>query len=369
MPLHAAHAADRTVTMSLDQQRTIGLATAPVLPRALVRSLHVPGRVEFDPGHVAAVRPLEQVRVLRVLVRPGDPVREGQALLLLLSPRVAADEAALPGAEAALTEATTGVAVARDAWHRSVVLAADGAMSRAEADTRRLLLAQAAARRAGASAEVHRLTGELARYGATGTGTDGDAVLRAPLGGLVVGVVAAEGAVLDPAAASPAVTVADLSEVVARAAVEGADAFGIAPGDAATVALADPGSGGRVWTGRVIAVGAAVDARSNTIPMRIALANGDGALKAGMFVAVDILAPTGSAGLTVPPDAIQIVGDRRCVFTPAGGDRFAVRDVTLGLARSGWTEVTKGLAAGDRVVTRGSFELKAVLRQSLLGGG
>ncbi len=181
----AAPAAERTVTMTVDQQRTVGLSETEVARRPIVRSLQVPGRIEFDPGHVATLRPLEQVRVLHLLVRLGDPVRVGQASLVLSSSRVAADEAALPGATASFAEATVAVAVARDAWHRSVVLAADGAMSRAKAETRRLLLADASAKRAGADAAVRRLTEELARYGATGKGGDGTATLRSPIGGVV----------------------------------------------------------------------------------------------------------------------------------------------------------------------------------------
>lgn len=363
-----ALAADEPVTMSLDQQRTIGLVTAVVSRRALVRSVRVPGRIELDPGHVAALRPLEPVRVLRLLVRPGDPVKAGQALLLLSSARVASDEATLPEAEVALAEATTGVAVAHDAWHRAVTLAADGAFSRAEAETRRLLLAQASAKAASARAELRRLKEEIARYGATPAG-DGSAVLRSPIGGVVVRVDATEGGTLDPGAATPAVTVADLSEVVASAEVKAGDAFGIAAGGEATVALADPGQASRRWSGRVTAVGAVADTLSNTIPVRVALANPGGALKGGLFVTVDLLVPTGVEGLTVPPDAIQIVGSRRVAFTPVARDRFAVHDIDLGIQRSGWTEVRKGLEAGEVVVTHGSFELKAVLQKSLLGGG
>ncbi len=361
-----ARAADHAVTMSPAQQRTIGLATATVSLRPMVRSLRVPGRIEFDPGHVAGLRPLETVRVLRLLVRPGDPVRSGQAVLLMSSPRVAADEAALPSAEAARTEAATGVAVARDAWHRAVLLAADGAMSRAVAESRRLVLASAQAKQAGATAELRRLRAELGRYGATGSG-EGAAVLRSPIAGIVAQVDTTEGQVLDQGTAAPAVTVADLSEVIASAEVSG-DASGIVAGDEATVSLADPGQSGRSWSGRVTAVGAAVDIRSNTLPVRIALANPDGALKSGMFVSIRLLLPTGADGLTVPPDAIQIVDDRRILFTPVGPDRFQPHDVELGIERHDWTEVRKGVDAGETVVTHGSFELKAVLQQSLLGG-
>jgi cobalt-zinc-cadmium efflux system membrane fusion protein len=42
--------------------------------------------------------------------------------------------------------------------------------------------------------------------------------------------------------------------------------------------------------------------------------------------------------------------------------------VTVGVEGPDWTEIRQGLRAGDTVVTNGSFALKALLQQDLLGG-
>ena len=70
----------------------------------------------------------------------------------------------------------------------------------------------------------------------------------------------------------------------------------------------------------------------------------------------------------VPPDAVQMVGDKRVAFTKLGDDRFQSHDLSVGVERQDWVEVRQGLKAGDEVVTQGSFELKALLQKSMLGG-
>ena len=68
------------VRMTAEQQKTIGLKTARVEPRAITEPVQVPGTIMFDQGHVAILHTLAQARVLRLLVQPGDPVQVGQPL-------------------------------------------------------------------------------------------------------------------------------------------------------------------------------------------------------------------------------------------------------------------------------------------------
>ena len=137
----------------------------------------------------------------------------------------------------------------------------------------------------------------------------------------------------------------------------------LAVGDPARVRVAP---GNRTWDGKVVSLGAALDPQARTPPARIGLANPDGALRAGMFMQVVLTSDRGRDDLVVPSGAVQAVGDKRVAFTPLGGDRFQSHDLTLGVERQDWTEVRKGLAAGDEVVVQGSFELKALLQKAML---
>ena len=353
------------VQMSETQQKTIGLQTEPVVRQPIVRASHVPGEIVFDPSRVADLRPLAQSRVIRLLVQVGDTVRVGQALATLQSSSVAADQGALTEAEAAERETRTQIAVARDALHRAVILVRDGAMARAEEEQRRLLLAEAEARQAASGARAAELRSRLQRLGASGNG--GLATLTSPIPGVVTQIGITPGQVVGPGMTQSAVVVADLSSVIAVAQVPEAQAADVKVGDMAAVQLAAGHEGG--WTGSVASVGAALDSTARTLPVRIRLPNPNGTLHSGMFTDITLFDRTGHEGLVIPPGAIQTIADKSVAFTPEGSNKFRGHTLELGVRRQDWVEVRHGLSAGDKVVTEGSFALKAVMQKSLLQGG
>ncbi len=349
------------VRMSGEQQKTVRLDLARAERRPITEPVRVPGAVTFDPGHVAVLRPFGQARVLRLLAQPGDVVAGGQRLADLDMPGLGTMEQDLAAARAATREADAGVAVARESLHRGELLARDGSLARAEAERRRLVLAQAAAAADTARARAATLQGQVDRLSpGNGPGTAG---LVTPIAGTVVSAGLTPGEVVDPS--REAFTVADLSVVLVLAQVPEGSAAQVAVNDPAQVRLS---GGGRQWDGRVATLGAVLDPQARTLPVRIRLDNGDATLRAGMFVDVTVTHALGRDAAVVPSAAVQLVGDKRVVFTPLGGDRFQSHDVTVGIERQDWVELRSGVEVGSQVVTRGSFELKALLQQSLLGG-
>jgi Cu(I)/Ag(I) efflux system membrane fusion protein len=66
--------------------------------------------------------------------------------------------------------------------------------------------------------------------------------------------------------------------------------------------------------------------------------------------------------VVVPTSAVQSEGGRRLVFVPgADGLSFQPREVALGMTHEEWTEVVRGLAAGEQVVASGARVLKSEL--------
>lgn len=358
-PKDASQDPPGVVRMSDEQQGTVKLRTARAERRPITEPVHVPGTVAFDQGHVATLRPLAQARVLRLLVQPGDPVRPGQPLAELDIPSLTTAQTSLTAARAGVREAEAGVAVARDALRRGELLARDGSLSRAEAERRRLVLAQADAAAESARARAAALQAEVGRLNPGGK--PGTGALASPINGVVVTVGANPGELVETTA--EAFVVADLSVVLVLAQVPEAGVPLLAVGDPARVRLA---GNPRTWTGKVVALGAAIDPQARTLPARIQIANGDGALRSGMFVEVTLTSDRGRDDVVVPSAAVQTVADKRVAFVPLGGGRFQSRELTLGVERQDWTEVRGGLAAGDEVVTQGSFELKALLQKAML---
>ncbi len=119
---------------------------------------------------------------------------------------------------------------------------------------------------------------------------------------------------------------------------------------------------GRIFRGRVSYVDPRIDPATRTAQVRIELANPGQALKIGMYVNVAF----GALGLAektapiIPKDAVQTIGNQQIVFVATDKpDEFILRPVHLGPETSGFFPVLEGLATGDRVVTQGSFLLRA----------
>jgi multidrug efflux pump subunit AcrA (membrane-fusion protein) len=62
--------------------------------------------------------------------------------------------------------------------------------------------------------------------------------------------------------------------------------------------------------------------------------------------------------LAVPESAIIDDGGQPAVFVMAGGESFWKRRVRLGVRSGGYAQVLEGLSEGDRVVSRGAYEIK-----------
>lgn len=351
------------VSMTPEQQKTVGLQTARAVREEITQPVRLPGTVTFDPGHVAVLRPIEQARVSRLLVQPGDVVAARQPLAELDMPGLADQQQNLFAAQAAVREADAGVAVAKAALERAVILARDGSLARAEADRRRLVLAQAVAAQQTARARVGMLEAMVARLNPI-RGIDGLAALTSPIGGIVIASGLTPGEVVGPN--TEALTVADLHSVMVLAQVPEAAATEITVSDAAQVGIA---GSQRHWDGRVATLGAQLDPQSRTLPARILIANPDLTLRAGMYVDVVITRTLNRESVVVPAAAVQLVADKHVVFTPQADDKFQSHEVQIGVERQDTVEVSGGLKAGDIVVTQGSFQLKALLLAAMLSGG
>lgn len=350
------------VHMSAEQQKTVGLDTVAAQRQPITEPVRVPGSVAYDPGHVALLRPFGQSRVVRLLVQPGEVVAANQVVAEFEMQGLIDVQQQLAASRATVREAQAGVAVARAALDRAVVLSRDGSLARAEADRRRLVLAQAVAAQETAQARVASLQVELDRLNPLpGAGLAG---LRSPIDGIVVTTGITPGEVIGPT--TEAMTVADLRTVMVLGQVSESDVTKVAVGDAASVRLA--GDPGRSWTGRVATLGAQLNPQAHTLPARITIQNLDLALRIGMYVDVVVNRTLNRESVVVPATAVQVVADKDIVFTPEAGDGFQSHEVETGVRRQESIEIRRGLADGARVVTTGSFQLKALLQQSMLGG-
>ena len=119
---------------------------------------------------------------------------------------------------------------------------------------------------------------------------------------------------------------------------------------------------GRVFRGRVSYVDPKIDTATRTAQVRVDLANPGQMFKIGMYVNIGFAA-LGAAEKTtpiVPKDAVQAIGNQQYVFAATDKpNEFLLRQVKLAPESNGFYPVIEGLSVGDRIVTDGSFMLRA----------
>jgi cobalt-zinc-cadmium efflux system membrane fusion protein len=102
---------------------------------------------------------------------------------------------------------------------------------------------------------------------------------------------------------------------------------------------------------------------TQTLLARIELPNPDGRWRPGLFASGEILVEETTVPLAVRPSALQTFRDWDVVFLNEG-TVFQAMPLELGRRDEKWVEVLKGVDAGRRYVTEGSFIIKADIGKS-----
>lgn len=119
---------------------------------------------------------------------------------------------------------------------------------------------------------------------------------------------------------------------------------------------------GRLFRGQVTYIDPEINQDTRTAQARVELENPGQILKIGQYVNVAFGA-LGTAEMTapvIPTATVQNIGNRQTVFVATDQPNvFAVRFVRLGTETNGQYVVLEGLNVGDKIVTEGSFLLRA----------
>lgn len=111
-------------------------------------------------------------------------------------------------------------------------------------------------------------------------------------------------------------------------------------------------------TGRLETTDNQIDTSTGTVKLRAVFDNADTALFPNQFVNAKLLVDTHHGVVTIPPAAVQRGAPGSFVYLIRPDETVTVRPVTLGPQDGDAVEVSKGLEAGDRVVTDGADRLR-----------
>ena len=182
--------------------------------------------------------------------------------------------------------------------------------------------------------------------------------VQSPISGTVTSRTANPGEVVEPNKELAKIT--DLSTVWVMAQVYERDLPRIRVGSGASVTTSAFSE--RLFRGHVTYIDPAIDQTTRTAKVRVELANPDRVLKLGMYVnvAFSSLGQSERTVPVVPAAAVQNIGGKQILFMATNDPNiFELRPIRLGSEVSGKYPVLEGAQVGDRIVTDGSFMLRA----------
>jgi multidrug efflux system membrane fusion protein len=101
-----------------------------------------------------------------------------------------------------------------------------------------------------------------------------------------------------------------------------------------------------------------IDQTTGTIRLKATFPNTAEALWPGQFVTVRVLLRTDADVVAIPASAVQHAPDGLYVYVVKPDQTVERRDVSIGGDGDGQTEIAKGLAPGEQVVTAGQYRLQ-----------
>jgi len=319
----------------------------PAAKAPLQQARWLVGQIAFDERHLATIGPPVQGRVSSVAVVVGDKVKQGQVLLTIHAPDIAA-------ARAQVVQARTARTLAERNAERARLLVERGAGSDAE----RL---QAEAALSAAKTEEERASSALKALG-TELGGASEYQLRSPIAGIVVERNVSVGTEVHVDQDAAVVKVADLSTVWVTADVYEQDLARIKIGDEAAVEVsAFPG---HTLTGKITSIGSTADPQTRVVRARVELPNPDLALRPGMFARVEVRGAADGA-VEVPLGALLARRDQFFVFVRDRSGNFRQREVRPGEQHGEHVAILSGLAPGEPVVVEGAILLDAEANEAL----
>jgi cobalt-zinc-cadmium efflux system membrane fusion protein len=118
-----------------------------------------------------------------------------------------------------------------------------------------------------------------------------------------------------------------------------------------------------IFKARVIAVGASSDQITHRVMVRSEVLNSDGVLKADMFASFRIATGASMSSPSVPVESVIRHGEEAAVWVEQEPYVFKRRLVKVGLEREDAIQISAGLKAGERVLSRGAIFVDNEWRQ------
>lgn len=319
------------VTIDPTARRLANIETVAALNLPLSKTTEVLGRITYDETTLATIAAYVDGRIEQLMVDfTGAKVRQGDELAVLYSPELYADQVGLLSAKKAYQSSSTSNQRVNDANRRLY-----------ESARRRLI-------------ELGIPQSQVEAIEAAGQ-PDSRIKIYAPQSGTVVEKMVEQGAYVKTG--MPILKIADLSKVWLMLEMYPEDAVNLRLGQAVEVSIQS--QIGRTFEGQISFIDPIVDAKTQTVSVRVVISNEAGLLKIGDFGKAKIQL-TGSDSeqlVVVPRDSVLVNGPNSIVYVETEPGRFEFRKVEVAETMGDQIALASGVKPGELVVASGVFML------------
>jgi membrane fusion protein, heavy metal efflux system len=332
---------------SIPQDQVSHVQVVTVEPGKITRTMRLTGAVAYNAFKTTPVITQVGGPVSRILVVPGDHVKQGQPMLEVSSPDYSQLLDTYLKAHDSYRLADKNYERAKDLYDHHAIAERD--LQQAESDRTQ---AQADMN---AAEQGMKILGIKNPEDLEKAPSSAQIPVIAPMSGEVVERLVSPGQVMQ-AGQTQAFTISDMSTVWVLANVYQADLANVKDGDDVTVTTdAYPDT----FHGKISYVSAALDPNTRTLQARVVVDNPGEKLKRDMYCTVTVTAGTIGNAITVPDAAVLRDDENQpFVYVAVGSNQFGRRSVDVGDSLNGRTQILKGLTAGDKVVGDGSLFLQ-----------
>lgn len=348
-----APSSEAAVDLTPSQTNAIKIATVGTSSFA-VESTAI-GSIDYDEDQSVQVFSPYQGKIITALAKLGDEVKKGQALYTIDSPDLIQAESTLIGAASTFDLVTKELARAKDLHGTNGI--SEREMEQATSDFQTAEGALKAARDAvrvfgKTEAETDQIV--MARK------IDPILVIPSPVTGRVTARCAQPGLLVQPGNVPAPYSVADLQTKWMVANVTESDSTLLHLDQNVTAKVtAWPG---RVFTGKVSAIGAAIDPNTHRIMVRCEIADPKDELRPGMLANFDIRDGNMTESVALPANGVVRNGDgTMAAWVTADRLHFVQRIVKVGLQKDDQDQILEGLQPGELVVTDGAVFISNIL--------
>jgi membrane fusion protein, heavy metal efflux system len=338
------------------------LTIEPVTERIFRAETVTEGKIAVDEDRSTPVFSPYAGRVMKLLVRPGDSVTQGQALFVIEAADTVQAQNDFITAMTGLNKAKSALDLAQLQYKRAKDLfegkavplkdfqQAEATQVQAQNDLRSTQTALEASRN---KLRILGLTDEAISTFQEKGRIDPNTVIPSPIKGTVVQRKVGPGQYVNSGASDPVFVIGDLSTVWLTAFVRETDASKVSVGQEITFnVLALPG---RPLTAHIDYVSAAIDPATRRLLVRATIDNKDGFLKPEMFANVTIYSAGDHPAVGVPKQALIYEGDQVRVWVAHQDKSIELRQIKTGLTNGDLVEVQGNLKPGEQIVTKGSL--------------